>query len=750
MWLFGVVAVVTCTPWIRTCLEKTFSQVIVTLPCIFILPAIALLLTLLWAFVCVDIDPTESFLETPKKKTSLQFHLQKSFSSSPKQQQRLYRTRCLCSSPSSSRRTSSIKGLMTNKTWWTLMYLSSLFPLASSINSDFELERQGNLTQLRQGPNLVECNYAKKKECLNNPSSIPELGTYIQKPGHCVVMEKAFVEGVTYPLASYPNQYFPMSVEKAYKSGMSNNYSEWSQQNQQQFKVDCPLLYNDIVANGQELMCCSEDQFIALHDQVSKIPGSCTSCKKNLRNIWCQFTCNPSNSMFLDIQQVRIMPGDGKNAKKLYPAVEQVTYYMGDDMLRDIYDFCEKDTTIFAVLCSVASKCKNGHGIVDYMGTYRFNSLGSPSSISFKTVSEMNKTQQETSLCKCTEDPKDYVNCISPLDNRLENCVDTCGSFCGVSKNEKRSYSPACYGTKSISSEEKNGQASANKVDTKWVEFQQYLAEGLETTDFTVLNYIVVIVSCLLAVGMIMVYALSLRKVHNTATTTAATTSDRAIGGTSKQMSKVDEIVSGLMRSWGRRVSSGRYPWIILGSTLLVVTTFSLGLSQVEIETDPVKLWVASSRLSYQERQRYGELFMPFYRTEQMVLIAKDGGEVTRQEYLKEAIRVQEIFTNLATHNENNTKRIMLEDICWKATGTACTINSITQYFQNSMEHFEFYAKFGLVQEHFMACLNTPQYSDLNTCAKIQAQLGRQANETIPSSMSGKLPQLLHTDELTS
>jgi len=126
-----------------------------------------------------------------------------------------------------------------------------------------------------------------------------------------------------------------------------------------------------------------------------------------------------------------------------------------------------------------------------------------------------------------------------------------------------------------------------------------------------------------------------------------------------------------------------------------------------------------------------------------MILIPKDGGDVTRQEYLKEAIRVQQIFTDLSTDNKKND--IMLEDICWKATGTACTINSITQYFQNSMEHYDFYAKFGLVQDHFLACLNTPQYSDLNTCGKIQAQL--KADERIPTSMSGKLLLFLsHTN----
>uniref|UniRef100_H3HA73 SSD domain-containing protein n=1 Tax=Phytophthora ramorum TaxID=164328 RepID=H3HA73_PHYRM len=143
-------------------------------------------------------------------------------------------------------------------------------------------------------------------------------------------------------------------------------------------------------------------------------------------------------------------------------------------------------------------------------------------------------------------------------------------------------------------------------------------------------------------------------------------------------------------------------------------------------------MWVSTSSTSYQQRQHYGEIFNPFYRSEQVILVPKDGGDIYRSSILKEAIRVQNVAADVTYTSDEET--IALDDICWKATGTGCTVNSITQYFQNNMEHFEFYEKYGLEMEHFSNCLYSPTTSDVALCTELKNAL--EDGDSLPSTMS--------------
>ncbi|RLN72451.1 hypothetical protein BBO99_00009792, partial [Phytophthora kernoviae] len=181
-------------------------------------------------------------------------------------------------------------------------------------------------------------------------------------------------------------------------------------------------------------------------------------------------------------------------------------------------------------------------------------------------------------------------------------------------------------------------------------------------------------------------------------------------------------------------VSKGNRPKKIIPMVLVVVAICAAGLHNIDIETDPIKLWVSTSSTSYQQRQHYGDIFNPFYRAEQTILVPKDGGSIYRSSILKESIRVQNVAANVTYTSDDGSETITLEDICWKATGTGCTINTITQYFQNSMEHFEFYEKYGLELEHFSNCLYAPTTSDVALCTELKNAL--EDGDELPSTMS--------------
>ncbi|RLN21297.1 hypothetical protein BBO99_00004275 [Phytophthora kernoviae] len=347
---------------------------------------------------------------------------------------------------------------------------------------------------------LTTCKYSGGDDCLNDVTQISVLGEYQQGSGHCVAFDAAYVNATAG--VGLPMQYFPITVEDANAQGFANNFSKWSETNQERFQMDCPLLYDEmVVGEGEELMCCTERQYETLSLQLRELPGQCTSCKQNLRNLWCQFSCHPSNSLFMNVTQVRLMEGDTDHADEVFPAVEEATYYVGSDMVRDLHDYCEDDTAFTSMVC------------------------------------EMNEDN-------CSASSSDMLNVLD-------------------------------------------------------------------------------------------------------------------------------------------------------------------------------------------EKTRFGEIFGPVDRVENVVLVTKDGGAVTRSAYIKEAIRLQEIVAKDIVSGS-----IALSDICVKdASSSPCQVNAVTQYFQNSMHHFKVYETYNLETEHLSNCANAPTRTDVKICAQLQS-LVNASGDSLPTTMS--------------
>ncbi|CAI5709934.1 unnamed protein product [Hyaloperonospora brassicae] len=590
---------------------------------------------------------------------------------------------------------------------------------------------------------LTTCTYSKAHECIKDPKRVPQLGALVRAPGHCVAFDSAYVD-VTTPSAALPNRYYPTSVEAAHAAGFANKFSDWSAVNREHFQVDCPLLYNEVIGRDSDMLCCTEEQYTGLSTQVRMIPGLCSACKENLRNIFCQFTCSPNNSLFLDVSEVRLMSGDVDHPTAVFPAVEQATYYVGTDWIRDIYDFCADDSS-FSLLCNPNQNCSDGFGLMEYMGKYAFNSIGSPLQINVTTMDRQPPSTQAAAFCHC--DRANATDCILPMNNRMTSCVGVCGSLCAVDATDERPYTESCFGAVGAFAATPSDSISGDTADDViWADLNAYLATNIPATDWVPLNYFLVICGAVtasfLTVGFVVACCrerrLRVANPHNRTSRVGMYTPE-SLGmayvmetGTTR-LSYVDELMTNKLRTWAVFVSTGNQPKKIIGLVLCVVAVCAAGLYNIEIETDPIKLWVSTSSTSYQQRLHYGELFNPFYRSEQVILVPKDGGVIYRSAVLKEAIRVQNVAANVTYTSDDGETTTALGDICWKATGTGCTVNSITQYFQNSMEHFEFYEKYGLEMEHFSNCLYSPTTSDVALCTKLKSSL--EEGDSVPATM---------------
>lgn len=571
--------------------------------------------------------------------------------------------------------------------------------------------------QFSTAQELETCEFSKAKECISNPQQYPDIyGELKRQKGWCTTMGSSYVDAVTDRAIPYPPTYFPTSVDDAYHvKKMTNRVSEWSRTNQEDFKNDCPAL------EGKDLLCCTEDQFESMHSQVKMLSPECDACRVNLRNLWCQSTCSPDNSLFLHVNQFRKMKGDEQHKGEIFHAVEHMTYYVGEDMSRDLYEFCRGPDTFFNIICPTG-KCTTPADLFSYMGRYQLGSLGSPLGFDFRMMSNMTDTEQQ-GMCSCDSFKDEPQECFRPMDTRLESC-SSCGANCLVSE-PKRKYTEACYGDRKTEYVDMSGQSdglSSKIVQELW---NRMAALEKDKTDYTILNYILLSVAVTFILIILIVFVYSKR--NNPYVVPSIDLFDLS------PISIVDTKLSLLMSRWGGFVSRGKNPIFIILIGLSCIIAMSFGLTHLETETEPVKLWVAESSTAFKNRDKYGQLFTPFYRTEQVIMIPKDHGVIGREEYLEEAIRLQEVIGNLRTkpYNSSYPDGISLQDICWKATGTACTVNSVTQYFQNRMEHFQVYKKAGKVLTHFENCLESPTTTtDSDVCREIASQ-----NISIPESM---------------
>ena len=73
---------------------------------------------------------------------------------------------------------------------------------------------------------------------------------------------------------------------------------------------------------------------------------------------------------------------------------------------------------------------------------------------------------------------------------------------------------------------------------------------------------------------------------------------------------------------WGTFVA--RHKIIVMLSSMIIATVFALGMVKMIITTDPVELWAGPNSRSRIEKDFFDSNFRPFYRTEMVIIKAKN------------------------------------------------------------------------------------------------------------------------------
>ncbi|GAM89884.1 hypothetical protein ANO11243_079240 [Dothideomycetidae sp. 11243] len=370
----------------------------------------------------------------------------------------------------------------------------------------------------------------------------------------------------------------------------------------------------------------------------------CPACKENFFNLFCTFTCSPDQSLFVNVSKV-VAKGD----KFLVTELDQL---VSDDYGSVFYDSC-KDVKFGATggraMDLIGGGAKNYTQFLKFLGDKK--PFGSPFQINFPRPDE-----QQFPDMKARDDKAHPCN---SSDERYKcACVD-CEASC-----------PALSEV---------AQASQCHVGV------------LPCLSFAV----ILIYSVFIGFLMMVVTGHVAYKRHNKSKNErlrllqdSAPSDDEDEGDVVQHAGLIDKptksywLNTTLDRAFSKlgRVCA-RYPAITVGSSILVIVLLSLGWINFQVETDPVRLWVAPDSAAAKEKAFFDKNFGPFFRTEQVFLVndtnPSGSGTVLSYDTLQWWFDVEYRVQRMKSFEGGYT----LKDVCYKPTGGPCVVQSITGYF---------------------------------------------------------------------
>uniref|UniRef100_A0A8C2HGB5 NPC1 like intracellular cholesterol transporter 1 n=1 Tax=Cyprinus carpio TaxID=7962 RepID=A0A8C2HGB5_CYPCA len=449
------------------------------------------------------------------------------------------------------------------------------------------------------------------------------------------------------------------------------------------FKSVCPMLAH---GEGKTLACCSFRQLTALQSSLTLSKAvliRCPSCADNFAHIHCATTCSPNQSQILKITKTANITQPAGMVKE---AVVGYEAYVSTSFSDASFRSCK----------NVRIPATGGYAIATMCGRYG------------------------ATLCtpqRWLDFQGDSSNGLAPLDINFKLLPDgqTAGLppgavlFAGTALN--------CNETTPTGGEAcscQDCEQSCPAVPQPPPLPEPFMIGRLDG----VLVICIIVFSCIFL--LLICYVILDPK--------DVTCSDKASLAT-------QEFLGSLFQTWGTIMA--RYPLIVLPVCLVVVLAFAVGIKDIELTTDPVQLWSAPQSRAMREKAFHDANFDPFYRTNQLILTAPDRpshyydsllfGEqnfsgIISKDLIIELLELQQKIQAIEFWSDELNRTASLKDVCYAPLNpdnpslTDCAVNSLPQYFQNSMDNLN--AKVNMTElgvtkevdwrDHFIYCVNSP------------------------------------------
>ena len=365
----------------------------------------------------------------------------------------------------------------------------------------------------------------------------------------------------------------------------------------------CPEL-----AHKDGKVCCDYKQLLSLQSglqSAQQMMTRCPACWKNFRELYCQMTCSPNNSLFLN----PTLTADGKS-------IESIDFYV-DEAFRDgLYNSCKNvifpssNQKIMNFLCGTKAENCNPLKFLKFMGNPELNGE-SPFLINYPTEPKPNTSivPMNFSIKLCNETV--YVPYTNSTDSAC-SCQD-----CILSCPPLPHYTPT-----------KHWELDIGDIHFNIISF------------VTLLVYLAFLV--LFIAGSIVYYKFSSNR-KKVQEDPAPGDWQRSPGILAILGKSMDQKIKSVFNKWGNICCDHAIIVIILAVVFVIIC--SVGLLKFTVITDPVKLWSAPGSQARREKDIFDSKFSPFYRTAQIIFSIKSGSDWSKSTCYKNFNSKQCILT---------------------------------------------------------------------------------------------------------
>jgi Niemann-Pick C1 protein len=542
----------------------------------------------------------------------------------------------------------------------------------------------------------------------------------------------------------------------------------------------CPQRYADAA-------CCDVHQFDRLKDHVGEaygILGRCPACYQNLVTFWCAFTCSPDQSLFVDIVDTAI----GTEGKRV---VNHTHYTLSHEFSYGFFDACDyvrfgpTGLRVMQVIFQASTPLQ----FFQYMGKEK-PAGESPIQVDF-TVEPKGAA---------TGAMAEHVNpCNSSVYTLQCSCVD-CPSACnpGGGSNSPVKFSTAptpksylqLFGSDLVdpfnlgvlvsffafliilafvrSRSSDNDNACSRKFlvassavslvilvaiiiaaaadDASTVHYPDetdvnsaYRFPNATDDSIHVFNSYVSPATVGISAAFVGFMVLSMLVV-----TIACHRAPRVVNTSYDLLTHADNRHEAKAR--GRLASffyalgsfNARRPWTVILLCILFTGLCALGLLNLEVETDPVKLWAPPKSTVVQQQDYFNEAFTPFYRIEQLIITLDpdfypnitENERILQGKYLTKLLELQDLVE--AAQFEYNGRNYTWNDVCFHPIpGRGCIRESVTEYFYRTPQGISPSMSQTFIYNQTKKCASAPTETDCR---------GSIGAPTFPNAVLGSYP----------
>ncbi|KIK65508.1 hypothetical protein GYMLUDRAFT_357468 [Collybiopsis luxurians FD-317 M1] len=410
-------------------------------------------------------------------------------------------------------------------------------------------------------------------------------------------------------------------------------------------------------------VCCTHDQVSTLEDNfriVDRIVSACPACKNNFHDFFCKFTCSPNQGSFLNVTSTQTTTSN-------QIAVQSVDFFVAPQFAQGFFDSCKDvkfDASNGYAMDFIGGGAQNYHDFLGFLGEEK--DLGSPFQIDFPSISSPPYVPLNPPSRNCSD---------NDLGSRC-TCID-CPSICPVLPDLPDSHSVCRVGL-------------------------------LSCLSFTlILTYSIAVVGFLL--GFFIQSTIRKRRERRyervalsgeTPTTPhvlvgASSLDDHNTGLARGLIDPVETVqpkqykLNAVLRRFFYKLglTTATYPFLTCAIVFTVIGLINIGWTKFDIETDPVRLWVAPNSETRIQKDFFDKHFGPFYRPQQIFItsIDQENDPVISFEHLEYVFNLERHIREELVSRPNN---LTLQDVCFAPAGpgSPCVVQSVTGWFGGSLD----------------------------------------------------------------